>query len=361
MTSSLQRVDEDRVLLGPASAFPVTLLGVTPSAMEDLEKVFQDMSAVHDPRTLNRGLAGVIARFAIRCAEVDDYVDANRSCYDAASDSFIDDSGARNGARHTLHVRLDVDLQVLFAAEHPDPSRLAAMVREFGFENVSFYSRIARHRNILRVPVGHRDRARSEDLREVGLLDRSSEISTDELIGEMPLREINSIATNSVKKPYTRKTALRSDLRTDPEFAIAFRAALDRLDYCRAAPFAGESIGITLKDLTSYLARCQVVAELVGRTFYSAQVWRAPAQQMDSWIPFAQVLGVSDDRICSLCADENGKVYLATATPLRPFHLACRCTLSPIPYPEAIRMGLAAREGNRIKILNANPGKIDHR
>jgi len=361
MIGPLLRVDEDRVLVGSATTFALTLVGVDHDAMHEMERLFQDLSAVHDPAALTRGMAGVLSRYAIRCVEVDEYVSANRPLYEAQANPLAGDSDSRDAAWQRLHVRLDVDLQVLFAAEHPDPSRLAAMVRNFGFENLRFYARIARQRNILRIPVGHRERARSENLLLAGLMEFSSAISTEELIDEMPMKEINSIVTKNGRCGYSRKAGLKSVLRTDPEFAIAFRAELDKLDYCRAAPFPAGSNGLTLSDLAAYLARHQVVAELLARTFYSAQFWRPPDEQLNSTIPFVQVLGVSDDRMCSLCDEQNGKVYLATKTPPRPFHLACRCTLSPIPYLEAIRMGLAAREGNRITILNANPGKINQR
>lgn len=358
--STWLRVEEDRVVVGSATAFPLTLVGVTPGAISDLERLFQDSSAAGDPAALERGLAGIISRFAIRCVEIDEYVDANRALYKAVASPLVAGSGSQDAGRQRLHVRLDVDLDVLFAAEHQDASRLAATVREFGFENLRFYERIARRRSILRIPMGHRDRAISENLLVAGLMEGSSAIPTEELIDEMPMKEINSIATQNGRPGYSRKTALKNDLRTDPEFASTFRAALGTLDYCRAAPFPAGSNGITLPDVTAYLTRCQVVAELIARTYSSAHFWSPPDEQLNQVTPFVQVLGIPDDRMCGLCTEENGKVYLSTKTPPRPFHLACRCMLSLIPYPEAIRMGLAVLEGKRLKILNANPGKVKH-
>ncbi len=360
MPAALLRVEEERVVLGSATAFPLTLVGVTPDAINDLERLFQDLSAGHDPAALKRGLAEIISRFAIRCLEVDEYVAANRCHYESEVSPFVDDSDSHDAARQRFHVRLDVDQDALFAAEHHDPSRLAAMVRKFGFENLRFYARIARQRSILRLPIGHRDRARSENLLAAGLIEFSSAIPTEELISDMTMKEINSIAAKRGRRSYSRKAALKSELRTDLAFASEFRAELDTLDYCRAAPFPAGSNDITLPGLAAYLNRGQVVAELIERTYYSARCWRPPDEELNQAAPFVQVLGIPDTRICGLCDEENGKVYLATKTPPRPFHLACRCALSPIPYLEAIRMGLAGREGNRIKILNVNPGKVKH-
>jgi hypothetical protein len=355
------RVEGDRVIVGPATAFPTTLVGVSPKAIEDLVRLFQDLSAFLDPLiALKRGLAGIIGRFAVRCVEVEEYVAANRLRHEAVFTPLADRSGLQDDSLRRFHVRLDVGMDALFAEEHQDPSRLAATIREFGFENLEFYVRIARQHSILRIPKGHRDRARSQSLLMTGLMESSSAIPTEELIESMPMKEINTIATRNGKRGYSRKKALKSDLLTDPRFEAIFRAELDGFDYCRAVPFAAGSEGITLQNLVTYMSRCQVIAELIARTYYSANFWRAADEQVNPAAPFVQVVGIPDDRICGLCAEENGMIYLGTKTPPRPFHLACRCTLSPIPYLEAVRMGLAVREGTRLRILNLNPGKIRH-
>lgn len=358
MENPLLRLDQGRVVLGSETTFPLTLAGVTSEAVAELETLFANPAVTQDPRALERALADIIARFALRCTEVDEHIESNSQFFEAEAAPHSTEPEYAGRAEPPLRARLDVDLDALFATRHEDQTRLAATVRRFGFENLRFYERIAREHNILKVASDHRDRARLERLVRVALVDLAPALPTDELIDAMPLKEINAIASADGHSGYTRKAALKTDLQKDPQRAASLRAALDSLDYCRSRPFPEETSGHTLEELATYLRHCEVVAELIARTFFTARFWRRPAEQLDLKVPFIEVLGVPDDRMCDLCAEEHRKIYLATKSPPRPFHLACRCSLSPIVYLEAIRMGLMAREGTHLTVLNENPGKL---
>lgn len=125
-------------------------------------------------------------------------------------------------------------------------------------------------------------------------------------------------------------------------FSEASTLGLDAKQFARR-------IGDTLEGVT------KAQAETAFRTTMTESYGKKRVEQIEKnkkTVPFTQFIGLTDDRqTLSICKPMSG--YIATSDDpiwkiwVPPNHYDCRSDLSPISYPEAIRMGILVRNADR--------------
>ncbi len=348
-TAELTRTTDGGWTLNPRSTFPLTIYGVDESAAKEFNTLLDQAYSRHDyAYTLN--LVEFVARTNLHCKEIDHYVnefkaqyvdtieELKRSSAEWATASELDQEDMladfRDEAIGSLAVRPDSDLQVLFECEPADATIDDALLSRFGYKNLDLYFRHAANMDKVRaIPTEHYERAGFENLVELGLAIRGSDISLSAILEALTLKQMNDAVADLTQKPFGRKAKAVEFLTTLPDVkervnkVVAFR----ELFQLRDLPV--EFSHIDRGKITDAWKYANEVANIISRTYIGAAYETRDRDQYGEVPPY--VLGrelspINDDRTCPHCERAGVKKYSRTQRPTVPLHLACRCSVLAI-------------------------------
>ena len=201
------------------------------------------------------------------------------------------------------------------------------LIKEFGFENLQIYLRFADKLEKVRVvPNDNYTRPIFEKLVELNLAIRGIDISKEDILSTITLKELNSIAENPSKE-FKRKNQ-----------AIDYILSLDKIDE-RISKYISLRELFKLKPLPEKYSQISI-QKILQTWFYHGQEVRLLMDTFSnsyySWYDLKNNEYVKEYRIEPLdkldpcpCAKElSRKIYSKNNLPKMPYHIGCNCFIN---------------------------------
>lgn len=141
-------------ILNPQSTFPLTIYGISQSVAEELKQTLDNVYSQGIYQAV-ASILPIVARYNIRCKEVDDYVKKFKPIYqqkieeqikafpDWSNLSDLDKedllSEFKDNAITSLDIRPDCNLKVIFDSEHLDLTVDDVLIDKYGYDIMCFY------------------------------------------------------------------------------------------------------------------------------------------------------------------------------------------------------------------------------
>lgn len=333
-------------VLNPKSTFPLTIYGANQTIASELKGLL-DAGYSLGSYAHARTIIPIIARFNLRCKEIEDYVkkfkplyfnkieELKKSSAEWASASNRDKEdlliGFRQQAIESLDVRPYCDLETLFECEPADVTIDDAVIDQFGYENLLLYLRYANNLDKVRViPADHYERSGFEKLVELGLARKGTDISLHAILETLKLKDMNDLVVDLNQKPFGRKAKAieflmnLSDIKERIGKVVTFR------ELFQLKPLPDEFSNIDLNRISSAWRYTNEIATIIAHTYVMGGYSSRDMHQEDvvpSFIKGWEILPVGDDATCPYCKHAATKKYPKKQRPKVPLHIGCRCTV----------------------------------
>ncbi len=233
----------------------------------------------------------------------------------------------RKKAISQIYERANCDIEVLFEFEPKDITLDDELIKEFGFENIQTYLSYADKLDKIRV-MGANAYARPifERLSTLGLAKRGNEISNEEILLTLTLKELNSIADNQEKQYYRKKQAVEFILQKDNvEEIIGKKISLREL--FKLNPLPEKYNYINLNELSQtwkyHKEEVRLLTQTFRNSFYS---WREMKEERD-YIKNYKIQPLNAENPCPKSLECSNNIYSKNSRPKIPFHIGCDCYL----------------------------------
>ncbi|MGC8971508.1 MAG: hypothetical protein ACP5K2_04810 [bacterium] len=153
-TGEVTRTEDNGWTLNPKSTFPLTIYGVDEEVANRIKEIL-DRGLSGDIYRVAENIAPIVARYKIRCKEIDEYIKTFKPIYlrkieeqmksytqwENLSDSERKDliSKFRTNAILSLEIRPYCDIETLFEGDSLDPSSYDELIQKYGYDTIKFY------------------------------------------------------------------------------------------------------------------------------------------------------------------------------------------------------------------------------
>lgn len=226
-----------------------------------------------------------------------------------------------------IYERANCDLEVLFEFEPKDITLDDDLIKEYGFENIQTYLSYADNLDKIRViPNDNYSRPRFEKLVELGLAKRGNELSKEEILSTLTLKELNAIANNPDKE-YKRKNQAIEYILTleDLEQKIGKQISLRELFKLNPLPPKYNSLNLhEISTTWSYHAQeVRLLMDTYRNSFYS---WRDLKDK--EYVKGYKIEPLDKEDPCPCAKERSLKKYSKNNPPRVPCHVGCNCFLN---------------------------------
>lgn len=328
-------------VLNPGAQFKLTLLNIDEKIAQDVRSLL-DNEEIRDHRKDDKIMA-LFAEHNIKVKEIESYKRKYQKQYFDQIEELKKNSNEwqtlgekdkedlliefRQTAIKTLYERADCDLEILFEYEPKDITIDDELIQEYGFENIQTYLRYADKLEKVRViPKDNYDRSTFEKLAEFGLAKRGAELSKEDILMTLTLKELNAIAQNPEKNYKRKKQAVDYILTLENlDEKIGKHISLRELFKLKPLPVKYSSINLQeLKDTWSYHAvEVQLLMDTFRNSFYS---WRDLKDK--EFIKGYTIEPLDKEDPCPRALDRSKRKYPKSSPPKVPCHIGCNCFLN---------------------------------
>lgn len=335
-------------ILNPESTFPLTIYGISQLVAEELKQIL-DNGYSQGTYQVVQSILPIVARYNIRCKEVDDYVKKFKPIYQqkieeqikASSDwSNLSDldkedllSEFKDNGIASLDVRPDCNLEVFFDSEHLDLTVDDVLIDKYGYDIMRFY--LSRKRGVHIIPADHYERKMFEKLVDAGLAIRGDNIPLESALESLTLKELSVLVTDLNPPKFSRKAKAIEYLLKVPDIKDRLKKMISFRSLFQLQPLPEEVRDIDLRNVSLSWQYAQELSHLICGTYlhagYAARDYRRNMENIDGdFIKGWEISIVDDSRCCPYCRREVAKKYSKKQYPKVPLHIGCRCHVSPI-------------------------------
>jgi hypothetical protein len=328
--------------LNPRAPFCLTLTGTTGDVAQAVRAILDDPETMS--RDKERRLLGLLLHHNFRMAELDTYLATWRPRVEAdvarrleAHPEWATASGpdrediraeVESAALAAVPVRLCDDLRVLFMDEPADVTTDDALLARYPFDLLHLYVEYANTANsVLRIPADDFRRQAFDQLVEVGLARRGTELDLEAVLETLTLKDMADLVNDLEHPRFTRRAKATAWLleRGDLRERIARRVSLrERFQLCDLPSEVGP---IDLAELGRAWRWAQQVCRLLEVTWYGNRAAMAQLAYEDA---LTWEVALAED-CCPACVQNVGQRVIKRSSgtlgsPV-PAHLGCTCRL----------------------------------
>lgn len=155
-TGEVTSTEDNGWILNPKSTFPLTIYGTDEEIANRMKEIL-DGGLSGDIYRVAENIASIVARYRVRCKEIDEYIKTFKPIYlkkieeqikdypqwESLSDSERKDllSKFRSNAILSLEVRPYCDIETLFEGDSLDPSFYNELIQKYGYDMIKFHLR----------------------------------------------------------------------------------------------------------------------------------------------------------------------------------------------------------------------------
>jgi len=155
-TGEVTRTEDNGWILNPKSTFPLTIYGVDEEVANRIKEIL-DRGLSGDIYKVAENIASIVARYKVRCKEIDEYIKTFKPIYLKKIEEQIKDhpqweslsdlerkdllSKFRANAILSLEVRPYCDIEVLFEGDSLDSSSYDELIQKYGYDTIKFHLR----------------------------------------------------------------------------------------------------------------------------------------------------------------------------------------------------------------------------
>lgn len=331
-------------ILNPKSTFPLTIYGINKSIAEDLKQILDDGYS-QGPYQVEQKLMPIVARYNIKCKEVDDYVEKFKPVYlkkiedqiKASSEWNISSdldkrdllSEFKSNAIASLDIRPDCNSDVLFETDEMDLIIDDVLIDKYGYDTVRFY--LSRKKSVHVIPADDYDREMFERLTSVGLAIRGEHIPLEAVLECLTLKELSSLVADLNPPKFSRKAKAIEFLLKVPDLRDRLNKMVSFRTLFQVQLLPEEFASIDLDKVSLSWQYAQELTRLIcGTYFHGGYAMRNKIKNMEyiessDFIKGWEISLVDDNRCCPYCRKAATKKYPKNQYPQEPLHIGCRC------------------------------------
>lgn len=163
-TGEVTKSEDNGWILNPKSTFPITIYGVEEEIAKRIKEML-DRGLSSEVYKVAENISPLIARYKIRCKEVDEYIEAFKPIYLKKIEEQIEDypnwkrlseaerkdliSKFRSNAILSLEVRPYCDIEVLFEGDSLASPLYDTLIEKYGYDTIKYYLRKENRENII--------------------------------------------------------------------------------------------------------------------------------------------------------------------------------------------------------------------
>lgn len=296
-------------------------------------------------------LTAILSEHNITCSEVELYKQKYRGIYLSKLEELKHNStdwqnafdldrkdildGFREIALSLVYEKAECDLVSLFECEPSDFLIDDELIKEYGFENIKLYVRYADKMDKIHViSSNHYNRSRFEKLVELKLAERGHSISRTEVLGLLTLKELNALAGNPVKS-FRRKKEAINFIEGMPNIDKEIGKLVALRELFRLLPLPEKYSSIDLDSLAESWSYTYNVASLLVSTFRNSFYCYERLSASKAVTAFQVERTSFHD--CPRSLEMDMRIFPRTEAPNVPFHIGCKCSISPI-YDDEINI-----------------------
>jgi len=233
----------------------------------------------------------------------------------------------RQIAINSLYERANCELEVIFECEPKDITLDDDLIKEYGFENIKTYLNYVENLDKIRViPNDNYSRPRFEKLADIGLAKRGNELSKEEVLSTLTLKELNVIANNP-EKEYKRKNQAIEYILTfdDLEKKIGNKISLREL--FKLNPLPSKYSNLSLQEISKTWRYHSEEVRLLMDTYRNAYYAWTDLQDV-TYVKGYKLVPMHKEDPCPCAKERSMKKYSINNPPKVPFHIGCSCMLN---------------------------------
>jgi hypothetical protein len=339
--SPIKQIDDNNWILNPGAPFELTLINADKNKAQEIRNLLDD-DEISDYRKEDK-LVGFFASHNLMIKEIEEYKNKYKGQYLAKIEELKNNSTEwniigekdredlliefRQIAIKGIYERANCELEVLFECEPKDITIDDDLINEYGFENIQTYLKYTDNLDKIRVISNDNySRPRFEKLVEIGLAKRGNEVSKEEILSTLTLKELNTIAGNP-EKEYKRKNQAIQYILTleDLDQKIGKQVSLREIFKLNPLPAKYNSLDLKAVSATwSY--HSQEVRLLIDTYRKSFSTWRDLKDKR--YVKGYEIMLVDKEDPCPCAKERSLKKYSKNNPPKVPCHVGCNCLLS---------------------------------
>ncbi|MEJ8816436.1 hypothetical protein [Lacibacter sp. H407] len=328
-------------ILNPEAPFILTLLNADKKIADQIRNLLDD-EEIRDYRKDDK-LVAIFAEHNLKIKEIEDYKTKYKAKYFQKIDNLKAASTEwgslgekdkddllfefRQAAIAEIFERANCDIEILFENEPTDISIDDELISEFGFENLQTYLGCADKLEKVRVVSSDNySRPIFEKLVELNLAIRGADISKEEVLSVLTLKELNLIAENPSKEFKRKNQAIEYILSLEKiDERIGKYISLRELFKLKPLPEKYSQIDIQ-KISAAWSYHEQEVRLLMDTFRNSYYAWRD--LKNDEYIKAYKIEPLDKDYPCPCAKDLSTKIFSKNNPPKMPYHIGCNCFIN---------------------------------
>ncbi|MDD3085376.1 MAG: hypothetical protein PHU32_05830 [Candidatus ainarchaeum sp.] len=328
-------------ILNPGAKFKLTLINVDEQIASEVRNLL-DNDEIRDYRKDDKIMA-LFAKHNIKVKEIESYKRKYKKQYLSKIEELKENSKEwqisgekdredlliefRKSAISTIYERADCDLEALFEYEPKEITADDELIQEYGFENLQTYLRYADKLDKVRViPNDNYSRPMFEKLWELGLAQRGNEISKEEILMTLTLKDLNSIAQNPDKQ-YNRKKQAVEYILNLPDLDDKVGKFISLRELFKLQPLPEKFNKINLDEISKtwkyHAEEVKLLMDTFRNSYYS---WRDLKDK--EYVKGYSVEPLDKENPCPCAKERSEKKYPKSSPPKVPFHIGCNCFLN---------------------------------
>ena len=333
-------------VLNPGAPFELTVMNTDKKIVQFIRDLLDGVEIGDYKR--RDVLVALFSEYNIKIKEIEDYKykyqarylskieELKRNSYewDALGEKYKDDLMVefRNEALNVIYERAECDFEILFEREPKYSPINDKLISEFGFDVIQTYITYSGDFDKIRnIPNDAHNRQRFERLVEFGLAIRGSELSKEEVLSKLTLKELNAIASNPAIE-YKRKAPAIEYILTLSNIEQIIGKHISLRSLFKLIPLRQKYSSVNLHDIsTKWKYHAEEVKLLMATYRYSFYSW-GDLKRYAEYIE--DIDGYSISRpfregydICPCGKDRSQHKYSKKYPPQVPFHIGCTCSL----------------------------------
>lgn len=344
--------DDKGWILNPKATFPLTIYGVDKEIAVKIKEML-DRGLSEGLYKVTSSIVPIVARYNIRCKEIDDYVRKFKPIYlkkieeqiknspewEKGSDLDRKDllSEFKENAIASLEIRPYCNIGVLFEGDTLDLTIDDILIDRYGYDTIQFYLR--RKKGVHIVPAEDSNRKMFEKLANVGLAKRGEDIPLEAILWSLKLKELSALVQDLDYPKFSTKAKAIEFLLNIPDIRERLSQVVSFRSLFYLPPSIEEFKDIDLEkvslswqyaeEVSSLIVHTYTMAAYATRNYYQFKEYRS-LSHIKGW----KVLPAQDEKLCYYCREIASKEFPITQYPRVPLHIGCRCSVSPVTNDE---------------------------
>jgi hypothetical protein len=327
-------------ILNPNAPFELTVMICNKKIAQEIRNLL-DSDEIRYQRQSNK-LIELFASHNLKIKEIEDYKNKYKQQYFIKIEELKNMSNEwkisgdkdredllvefREEAIDTIYERADSNLDILFEWEPKNLTIDDELIKEYGFEHIQTYLCYAGNLNKIHIaPNGSYSRPKFEKLMELGLAVNGKDLSREEILSTLTLKELNTFAANPEKEYNRKKQAIEYIVSRD-DFEQKMGKFVSLREFFKLKPLPEKYNSLNLDDIRKTWTYHAEEIGLLIRTYYQS-LYSLNNLKNNDYIT-GYTVGLFDKENPCPCAKERSLVKYSKYNPPKiPCHIGCNCYL----------------------------------